>query len=165
MANDTDLLARFPGPLALTPSRGKWFVVMLVGLAFTATGLFLMPRNEMMTWFCVIFFGFVAAVAIIMLIPGAGGLTLNRDGFEVTSLFRSHFVTWADATDFLAGRIPPAAKKMVLYNHAGAKNSTLGKLNAGLVGRNGAIPDTYGMSADALASLLAQWRERAVAPR
>ena len=35
--------------------------------------------------------------------------------------------------------------------------------NVGIVGRNAALPDTYGLSADDLAQLMAQWRERALA--
>jgi hypothetical protein len=163
MADKVDeVLARFPGPVVLPPSRRKWLLVMLICGAFTASGLFLMPRGEVKTWLTVAFFGLGTAVSITMLLPGAGGLTLSREGFKVTSLFRSHFVVWAQATDFMAHRIPPAMKQMVLYNDAGAKHGTLGKINTGLTGRNGALPDTYGMRADALAALMSKWRERAL---
>jgi hypothetical protein len=166
MADDADeILARFPGPATLVPSRMKWIMVMLTGAAFSVAGVFLMPKNEAMTWFCMVFFGLVAAIGLIMLLPGAGGLTLRREDFEVTSLFRRHTVSWADASDFIAGRIPPAMTKMVLYNHAAAKNIMLGKLNTSIAGRNGALNDTYGLDADALANLMMQWRERAMASR
>jgi hypothetical protein len=166
MADDPSaILARFPGPVALAPSRVKWVLVMLAGAAFTVSGLFLSPKDETTTWFGVAFFGLVAAVGLVMLLPGAGGLTLRRESFEVTSLFRRHTVSWADTDDFMAGRIPPSMSKMVLYNHAGAKNMMLGKFNTSVAGRNGALADTYGLDADVLANLMTHWRARALASR
>lgn len=163
MADGVDeILARFPGPVTLKPSRRKWLFMALIGGAFTATGLFLMPKAEVWTWLGVGFFGFGTLVAIITLLPGSAGLRLSRDGFLVTSLFRGHFVAWAQATDFVADPVAPARKKMVLYNDAGSKNSRYGKISTGLVGRSGGMPDTYGMSADALAGLMSRWRERAL---
>ena len=165
MAKDTaaDILARFPGPVALASSRTKWLLVLLGCGVFVAIGAAVMPKNEAMTWFTIAFFGIGVAIALVMLLPGAGGLTLSREGFEIVSLFRRHFVLWADTTDFVAGTIPMTVKKMVLFNLASAKSKILAQLNVGMMGRNGAIPDTYGMSADELAGLMTRWRERALA--
>ena len=52
---------------------------------------------------------------------------------------------------------------MVGYNDLKRSSSRLAKMNVAIVGRDAAIPDTYGLSADALAQLMAQWRERALA--
>ena len=162
MAQDTaaDILARFPGPVALVPSRFKWVLILLGCAGFVAIGVLLMPKNEAMTWCAIVFFGVGVAVALVMLMPGAGGLTLRREGFEIVSLFRRNVILWTDATDFVADTIPMTVKKTVLFNLASAKSQMLGQLNVGLTGRNGAIPDTYGMSADELAGLMTHWRER-----
>jgi hypothetical protein len=39
-----------------------------------------------------VFFGLVALVAPVAMLPGAGGLVLDREGFDVTSLFRRYRV-------------------------------------------------------------------------
>jgi hypothetical protein len=46
-----------------------------------------------------------------------------------------------------------------------SRSSTLGAINAGMIGRSGALPDTYGLSHQELACLLNHWRERALAVR
>ena len=61
--------------------------------------------------------------------------------------------------------IPPTGPTMVVFDDADAKGRALGKLNVSMVGRNSGVPDTYGMSAEDLAGLMAQWRERAVSRR
>jgi hypothetical protein len=51
---------------------------------------------------------------------------------------------------------------MVVYDDITQGTKSIAKLNVGLVGRNSGLPDTYGHSADNLAQLMAQWRERAL---
>jgi hypothetical protein len=164
MAQDkvAEILARFPGPVTLAPSRLKWVLILLGCAGFVAIGILLMPKSEAMTWFAIVFFGVGTAVALVMLMPGAGGMKLDGAAFEFTSLFRSHSVPWRDATGFMAGTIPRAGKMMVFFDDARARGKALGQLNVSMTGRNAAVPDTYGLSADDLASLMAQWRERAL---
>jgi hypothetical protein len=107
-------------------------------------------------------FGLGALIAAAAMLPGAGGLTLDGDGFETTNLFRRHRTRWRDAAGFEAARIPRAHRKMVVYDDITQGTKSIAKLNVGLVGRNSGLPDTYGHSADNLAQLMAQWRERAL---
>ena len=104
----------------------------------------------------------VALGGAAALLPGAGGLTLDREGFTVTNLFRSHRAHWLDTTGFMAVRIPPAHQKMVMYDDAKQSGRSLAQLNVAIAGRGAGLPDTYGLSADDLAHLMAQWRERAL---
>jgi hypothetical protein len=48
---------------------------------------------------------------------------------------------------------------MVVFDDAGVKRSKLGGI---LMGRNSAVPDTYGLSAEELAHIMSRWRERAL---
>jgi len=116
-------------------------------------------------WFVVIFFGLGAIVAALAMLPGAGALMLDSDGFEVTNLFRHHRSHWQDTDGFAAARIPPARHLMVVYDDATQSAKSLARINIAIVGRNAGLPDTYGLSADDLARLMAQWRERAVGQR
>jgi hypothetical protein len=50
-----------------------------------------------------------------------------------------------------------------VYDDVNVSTKRIAKFNVGIVGRNAALPDTYGLSADNLAQLMVQWRERALA--
>ena len=160
-----EILSRFPGPVTLRPSRTRWLLVLAIGLLFAVGGVWMIQDGEWMGWYVLVFFGLVALIAAVAMLPGAGGLILDREGFDVTSLFRRYRIRWQDTADFAAVSIPPAHQKMVGYNYNDLKRSSsrLAKMNVAIVGRDAAIPDTYGLSADALAQLMAQWRARALA--
>jgi hypothetical protein len=100
-----------------------------------------------------------------MLLPGAGGLTLDRNGFRATSLFRSSSSRWQDVTGFEPASIPPSLQKLVVYDDINLTGRKIANLNVALVGRNAALPDTYGLSADDLARLMMLWRDRATQRR
>jgi len=160
-----DILARFPGPVTLRPSRLKWILVLLGALVFVAGGIGMIVSGETMGWVVAGFFGLCIPVGVIALLPGASGMTLHRDGFDISNMFRRQSYPWRDVSGFDAVRIPPAMTKIVVFDHAGAAGKTIAKLNVGLVGRNAGLPDTYGIPADVLAGLMAAWRERALAAR
>lgn len=157
----SQILARFPGPVTLYPSRKKWLLLLLAGLAFTLAGIWMVATAAPEGWFVLIFFGSGAIVSIVMLLPGASSLVLERDGFAITSLFRSHYARWQDVSVFAPMAIPFAPQKMVSFDDASASTKFVAKLSTGIAGHNSALPDTYGMSADELARLMTQWRDHA----
>jgi hypothetical protein len=157
----TDLLTRFPGPLTLYPSRRKWLVICIGTALFAAAGAWMISGGDASGWFVLIFFGACALVALAAMLPHAGALVLDRDGFEVTNLFRHHRARWQDVSAFEAKSIPPANQRFVVYDDASANASSLAKINVAIVGRNAALPDTYGHE---LAALLEQWRALALRP-
>jgi hypothetical protein len=52
---------------------------------------------------------------------------------------------------------------MVVYDDAERKSTMMARASVAICGRSAGLPDTYGLSADDLAQLMARWRERAVA--
>ena len=158
-----DILARFPGPVTLVPSRRKWLLVLLACAGFTAIAVWMVASGNLMGWFVLAFFGPGAVLAFVALLPGASALKLDQTGFETTNLFRRQSFRWQDASGFEAARVPPSAHNLVVFDHANAAARTIGKLNVGLVGRNAGLPDTYGLSASALAFLMIRWRAQALA--
>src|SRR5215831_13159160 len=90
------ILARFPGPVTLHPSRIKWLLVLLAGGVFTFGGYLMVSDGDSRGWFVLVFFAAVAIVAAILQLPGAGGLTLDRNGFRATSLFRGSSARWQE---------------------------------------------------------------------
>src|SRR5690242_9260050 len=94
------LLAQFPRPVSLQPSRRKWLLILAGSLGFVAIGIWALRRGTSdelwMMWAATAFFGLCAVVAAAMLLPRAGGLVLDHEGFVMTSLFRSHRTRWKD---------------------------------------------------------------------
>jgi hypothetical protein len=155
-------LARYPGPVAFKPSRMKWLLVSLGSAVFTAGGIGMVATEADKGWFVLIFFAFCLAVSAIMLLPGAGGLVLDADGFQATSLFCHYRLRWQDVTGFEPISLPYVRRRMVGYNISSI-GPTIGTLTTVISGRNASLPDTYGFSADELAELMQRWRDRAVA--
>jgi hypothetical protein len=155
-------LARFPGPVTLYPSRRKWPLIFAGSALFTVGGAWMITSGDASGWFVLTFFGLGAIVAALIMLPGAGALMLDSDGFEVTNLFRHHRSHWQVTAGFAAARIPHARQPMVVYDDTTQSTKSLARINIAIVGRNAGLPDTYGLSADDLARLMAQWRERAL---
>jgi hypothetical protein len=156
------LVSRFPGPVKLYPSRKKWLLLLVACIAFTAGGVFMARDHADGGWFVLIFFGLGLVFSIVMLLPGASGLLLDGDGFKMTNLYRSHRSRWQDVQGFQAVAIPPSGQILVCYDDSGAARSSLAKMNIAITGHNSALPETYGLSADDLARLMTQWRNRAL---
>lgn len=157
-------LVRFPGPLKLRPSRKKWLLVLAGGALFVAGGIWMVRSGEGAGWFVLSFFSLGVFAALLQLLPGAGLLALDREGFEVTTLFRRRRTGWQDAVGFAAARIPTTSELLVAYDDSRYVSKRIGRINVALVGRNAALPDTYGLAAAELAQLMEEWRERALAP-
>jgi hypothetical protein len=155
------ILARFPGPVRLAPSRRKLVLFLLGSMAFTAAGIVMIRSGDATGWFSG-FFTLGIPIAIIMLLPGAAGLVLDGQGFEVTSLFRSHRASWADADGFAVAKLPPRGHQIVVYDNKALQHLALAQITVSRVGRNAALPDTYGLKPDALAELMTHWRAQAL---
>lgn len=159
------LLARFPGPVTLHASKTKWLVALAVCAIFVVGGASMLTGEQrtwvrLAAWSSVIFFGLGLLVAAGMMLPGASSLTLRDDGFEIVHLYRRTVLSWRAASGFEARRV--GLQKIVVYDDAGTMGDGLAKVNASLVGRNAGLGDTYGLSADDLAAVMRQWRNRAL---
>jgi hypothetical protein len=159
--NEDAILAQFPGPVTLYPSRRKWLLLLLTTAAFTAAGVDMVVTAQPQGWAVLIFFGVGIVVSALMLLPGAAGLTLDRDGFTTTSLFRANRSLWQNVTGFQAISVPFSPKAMVGFDDVMAKGKALAELSTAMAGRSGALPDTYGLAVEELVRVMAQWRERA----
>ena len=167
------ILARFPGPVTLRASRLKMLALLAGSLAFVVGGILLIrfakddPEARLAGLAGVLFFGACAVIGAVMLLPGAGSLTLDAGGFEVCSLFRRNRIGWPQANRFIVStlRLSGADKKhMVGYDDDRLKGFGA-DFSRVKIGRNAALPDTYGLSHEELARLMTEWRERVLAQR
>jgi len=167
------ILARFPGPVILRVNRLKMLALLAGSLAFVVCGILLIvfvnddAEAVAAGMACVLFFGACAIAGAVMLLPGAGSLTLDAGGLEVCSLFRRNRIAWPQASRFTVAALslPGGNKKpMVGYDHDGLTGYGA-EFSRDAIGRNAALPDGYGLPLEDLARLLTEWRERALAQR
>jgi len=154
----TDLLSLYPGPVMLYEPRLKWLMVLAGCLAFTLIGIWMVLDGEWLGWFPLVFFGLgVLAAAALLIRPGS--LQLDEKGFEFRNLIRRTRATWRDTAGFVPVNVPTTNTVVVGYNDVNAAGR-IAELNRSLIGRNAALPDTYGLAPEALAELISRWRER-----
>jgi hypothetical protein len=149
-------------PLRLQARRGQKSWLLAVAVAFGAGGIYILPVSPVRGVLAIAFFGLGALVIAVNLLPGGSYLLVEKTGFTVCNVFRKTFYSWSDVAEFVP--VDVGNKAMVglrfsdRYKAAGAGR----KLAAYLAGVDGALPDTYGLGARDLVSLLNDVRARQV---
>ncbi len=145
--------------LVLRPRRWRYLVYLAVGLAFTVIGGFMIAEGLWHGWLVAVCFGSASLIFSSLLLPGAAFLRLGEKGFTMCSLYRRHSFKWTEVGPFVPGRV--GGQAMVLFDLLDpGRRPRLRALSRGLFGAEAGLPDTYGMSAAALADLMNDWRER-----
>lgn len=168
-----DIVAKFPGPVTLSASRVKWWLVIFASGLGTATSIFfaifflLHPARVIgdvgpmvgSLIFCTIITGVGTMIGVIALRRGA--LRLDGEGFEVAAPICARYL-WNEVSDFGVFRRRYTA--LVAFKTARPRGRVvIGRLNALLAsGRNDGLPDTYGLSAVQLVQLMERWQSSTV---
>jgi len=144
----------------LRPKTTKTILLGIVCLAFTVGGIIITDEDNLKGWLIASFFGLGLIVFIIQLIPGSTQLTLTKDGFIMTSLFRSHITKWPDVKAFKIDYL--GRNKAVMFDYV--DNHTkheIGKIIAkSLSDSHGALPSNYGLKVTELLSLMNDWKNK-----
>ncbi|WP_406698637.1 hypothetical protein V5E97_07100 [Singulisphaera sp. Ch08] len=149
---------QFPSTVVLRPGRLKWAGIGLFCLLFTVVGVWLGLKGDKIGWGCAIIFGLGVLISTVCLLPNATYLRLTDDGFTICSMYRTHTYRWQEVTGFAVGRV--FRNKMVLFNFEPTYQRTPGlrSINVGMVGYEAGLPDTYGLTHEALAEMLNQFK-------
>jgi hypothetical protein len=161
------ILARFPGPVTLHPSRLKILGAFALTLSFAVFCVYLLVAklpefdwyDTIMSWLATLFFGVCTArLAVLLQQPGAMSLTLDADGFDIQKIFRRVRTPWQDVGGFRVDESEGFTKGKVMFEvvTAGA-----GPQRRGAVKVTRALPDYYQLPNDDFACLMEQWRQRA----
>jgi hypothetical protein len=150
-----------PDKLSLKPSRLKWAVMLLISLAFVATGLFIIPPDEdpMMRALAIGFFS-ICALASIPGLMGVGGLDLDREGFTISTIGRKTRRSWRECSEFSV--LNMRGGLFVGFSSETDSSKAAAAISRTLVGESGMLPDKYGMKAKDLAGLMNRFRARAL---
>jgi hypothetical protein len=156
---------RIPKPLILYPSRTKWILPFAGSAIFMVVGVWVLVTQDHSAaiWFSVLGSVGCSIVFATILLPGSSSLTLDADGFQMKQFYRVRKIRWQNVTNIHSGNIRPSRIKTVRYNDSQLSGGKLAKLETTTLGYNAMLPDTYGMTADDLAALMTQWRDRGLA--
>ena len=151
-----------PLPITLRPNPMKMGLLFLVCAVFVAIGVWMVRDGQLMGYLPLGFFALGLPVFALQLLPNAAYLHVRADGFTFCSLFRAHTFQWRDVQEFSAARI--GTNQMVVWNFAAdyVASARVRGASKAFSGYEAALPDTYGMKAQALADLLNRIREQAV---
>ncbi len=176
------LLAQFPGPLTLRPSKRKWFVLLAVAGLFTAGGVseaVISGSGNILDWIGPVFFGLCTIAVVYMIFFADFKMTLDGDGFSWRGGRLFEQWQWTDVADFAVIDYASGAPGAALRKRVGFSDMRLNKsksqkageiLSGAMTSRDCVVPDAYGSSSFGLpmtdlARLMSEWQKRAVALR
>jgi hypothetical protein len=152
-------------PFTLHPKKSKVLLFLLLSSAFTAGGVWMLREGEKAGWFVAGFFGLCLLVFLIQLFPNSSFLTVDDDGIEFSALFRKCRLKWSEISEFgVYSRESIGIGKTVGINFSPSyeRLAKMRALTKALLGFEGALPDTYGLQAQELATLLATYHAERV---
>lgn len=140
-------------PVTLRPGKIKNIILILISIAFIGMGISLIEKNIWIAILTIFLFGISFIIFSINLIPNTSYLKISEQGLEMKSLFRKTFIPWQVVSDFTTKQI--FLNKIVMFN-IDENFLRISKLKS----KQGAFPDTYGMSAKKLAALLNDYKSQ-----
>jgi hypothetical protein len=146
--------------IILRPKKSKELRLLFMSVVFVAAGIWMVKRGEALGWLPISFLGLCSLVFLVTVLPNASYLELHREGFTQVTMFKSATFRWQDVSEFSVGRV--GLNKMVMLDFVPAwRNSSKLKMVAkSMSGHDGALPDTYGLSAEELVALLNEWKSK-----
>lgn len=143
----------------LYPSKKHGLMMLAGSLLFVVVGIWAL-RDSGFMWFPNIFFGACGIVFAINLIPRASFLRIEEEGITFVSLFRSRTLRWSEVVAFYPGKVGRTAMVLYDFTSPSAACAKMRHANIALCGHEAALPDTYGFSAEGLAHLLNECKEK-----
>jgi hypothetical protein len=140
-----------PDTLYLAPSKLRWISTLVVSTGILALDVSLLAQGGSPgIWMLLILFGLMAGIAITQLIPGLGGLWLDREGFHFRVAVYTRRRQWSEITEI-------ASSSAGLFHIVGyhlVKDDPSKPREV--------LPETYGVGAHELGRVMNWWRNRAL---
>src|ERR1700729_1197923 len=153
-----DILAKFPGPIILHPSKVHLLHLLIVGIVFFISGIWLLKsgghsgpdRAALMG--CVVMGGLTTPVVALAFLPKAAFLRLDGAGFEYADCFYKRRFAWSDVKDFGVWTGPYGVRVAVSFKASWRSHFIIQFL-----------PEPYGgFTVDETAALMNSWRNLAI---
>jgi hypothetical protein len=156
-------------PVVLHISRGFTAIYLVLGLAMTALGAFLIvvvaPSTGLLSalagWACLLFFGLITVLLLIQFTWATRfGLKLDKEGFTVTMNLGSRRYRWVDVESFFPYNTI-ALQPVVAFKYRGRAEIHGLQWTRGVFGTfDGALPQNLSIRGFALLDLMERWRSR-----
>lgn len=153
-----------PDSMTLKPNRLSWLFTFLISVGFVGIAIWLGPNEDPMLFYGAGGFFLLCALVSAPLMLGVGSrLILERNSFTCRTLFRSFTRKWLECSDFHP--VHAGMRSMVGFTtqRDEAAHPNLAAVNRAVLGASGALPETFGISAEELADLMNRFRARALA--
>ncbi|MFN0052295.1 MAG: PH domain-containing protein [Planctomycetales bacterium] len=138
-------------------------LLLVTCIALMFGGILMIRQGDVRGWFVATFFGLGIAIFLLQLHPRCSFLTVDEDGIECCTLFRTSRMPWADIAEFgifVQRHRGLTINRGVGINFSAADPGRARALSRASTGFEGALPDTYGLSAAELAALLSACQSR-----
>jgi len=151
--------------IVLRASAVRWLWTLVGSAVFVAfgAGIALGARTGAVAkgigWVLIVVFGSCALVALRQL-TSPGSLTINPTSLDVIRHGRLTTFELAECGPFSTWRNPSRGTTMVVFDYRLDPDTELNRTNRAVMGGSRSLPDSYGLSASALAGLLNEARRR-----
>lgn len=150
--------AELPDRIYLPPSRVRWIFVLVASAAIVGLNLyFALNTTARALWFFVAIFGVMGTLAAIQLIPGSAGLWLDRTGFIYRRFWVDTRREWKKITPVVSHQVGLFQSQIAILQMVGFHNEGDAQNKPREI-----LPDTYGIAAEELATLMNHWRDTAL---
>lgn len=141
--------------LVLSPLLVRRLGLLAVCGAFTVIGIAMIRDGHPAGPWGVGVFGTGLGIALLQCLPAASSLRLDAEGMTIRTLYRSRTRRWSEIEVFGIGWIGPSRRVMYnLVQEPGARPTASRRM----VGMDEVLPESYGLSPDALCDLLHDWK-------
>lgn len=120
----------------------------------------MLKKDPLEGWITTIASGVGILLSILMLFSKRAYLRLTADGFEVASLFDKKTTRWSDVDGFRIRQMRHVKMIAIVYRPDYKDQKMLRKVSSALAGMEGAIPNSYAVSQEALLATLNEWHAR-----
>lgn len=171
VSDDVPEMATIEHPLlVLTPRPWKWLGVLAIGVLLMVGGWWMAhyaaePFKRTVGWFSLVFFGFVAVMAAIQLVPGTSQVVVTSNGIFVKTFLRRVQYAWSEVERFGVaewtqrhGPFRQRQRYIGILFITGSKhlisNRRMQAWTTAFWGYHALLPDNYGYEHQELADLL-----------
>jgi len=145
--------------LKLDPKKYRMYLTLFTTLF--VVGVIMVRGGVQAGWFVVGVFSLGSVAFAVQLVPGCSCLIIEDTGLTIRAFFVSRSYRWEDIASFGTAKI--SRHKMVVFNFSKSYQGmlTARDISKRFAGYEGALPDTYGMSAENLSAMLNQKKAQA----
>lgn len=149
--------------LEVRASRKRWLGVAAICLVFSAIGIGMIADDRPIGWVLLIVFGLGLPVCAWQLVRPST-LVVDATGVTLHHMTRVHRWEFADVGAFTIWRNPArrSRQRLVTFEHGPTADGAVSRMSRALGAGDATLPDTYGMSVEALADVLNRARAAAL---